>query len=311
MDKHIEVIGIDHGWSNMKTVSKVFTTGIKEITTEPAFYDNVLEWGGSYYKVGGKRLEVRDTKVENDNFYALTLASVAKELDRRGMKKGNILLSVGLPLTRFGAEKQDFIRYLARDREVSFRFEQEKYCIRIARVSVFPQCYAAVADCIRTLPKRAVIVDIGSWTIDIMPVYQCYPDEAECATVPQGLICCMREINEECVRQIGKELDEDMMQEVMAGRKSKLPEQYMGIVEGCLGKFAEKVYNMLKEHGYNLDVTPIVFVGGGATVMKLFGNMSGGNIQYIEDVRANAKGYEYLGKAYLTANRKMLEAEVG
>lgn len=62
MDKHIEVIGIDHGWSNMKTVSKVFTTGVKEITTEPAFYDNVLEWGGSYYKVGGKRLEVRDTK---------------------------------------------------------------------------------------------------------------------------------------------------------------------------------------------------------------------------------------------------------
>ncbi len=39
MDKHIEVIGIDHGWSNMKTVSKVFTTGVKEITTEPAFYD--------------------------------------------------------------------------------------------------------------------------------------------------------------------------------------------------------------------------------------------------------------------------------
>ena len=24
MDKHIEVIGIDHGWSNMKTVSSIF-----------------------------------------------------------------------------------------------------------------------------------------------------------------------------------------------------------------------------------------------------------------------------------------------
>lgn len=38
MDKHIEVIGIDHGWSGMKTVSQVFTTGVKEITTEPAFF---------------------------------------------------------------------------------------------------------------------------------------------------------------------------------------------------------------------------------------------------------------------------------
>ena len=69
MDRHIEVVGVDHGWSRMKTVSQVFTTGVKEITTEPAFYNNVVEFNGSYYKVGGKRLEVRDLKVENDNFY--------------------------------------------------------------------------------------------------------------------------------------------------------------------------------------------------------------------------------------------------
>lgn len=55
MDKHIEVIGIDHGWSNMKTADQIFTTGVKEISTELAFYDNVVEWNGLYYKVGGKR----------------------------------------------------------------------------------------------------------------------------------------------------------------------------------------------------------------------------------------------------------------
>lgn len=242
MDKHIEVIGIDHGWSNMKTVSQIFTTGVKEISTEPAFFDNVVEWNGVYYKVGGKRLEVRDTKVENDNFYLLTLASMAKELNRRGMRKANVLLSVGLPLTRFGAEKQDFIEYLTKEKEVSFRFEKERYHIYLARVSVFPQCYAAVADRIKTLPERAVIIDIGSWTIDIMPVCQSYPDEPECITIPQGLIRCMREINEECVRQIGQELDESVIQDIMAGSKGKLPERYMEIVEGCIRGFVQKVY---------------------------------------------------------------------
>ena len=69
MDKRIEIIGIDHGWSNMKTATQVFTTGVKEITTEPAFFDNVVEFDGVYYKVGGKRLEVRDCKVENNSFY--------------------------------------------------------------------------------------------------------------------------------------------------------------------------------------------------------------------------------------------------
>lgn len=187
MDKHIEVIGIDHGWSGMKTVSQVFTTGVKEITTEPAFFNNVVEYNGSYYKVG-RRLEVRDLKVENDNFYLLTLAAVAKELNRRGMRNANVLLSVGLPLTRFGAEKQDFIDYLSRNKEVTFRFDNEQYRMNIARVSVFPQCYAAVADRMKTLPKRVVVVDIGSWTIDIMPIEDSAPNEAECITIREGLI---------------------------------------------------------------------------------------------------------------------------
>ena len=49
VNKHIEVIGIDHGWSGMKTVSQAFTTGVKEITTEPAFYEDVVEFQGAYY----------------------------------------------------------------------------------------------------------------------------------------------------------------------------------------------------------------------------------------------------------------------
>ena len=304
MNKHIEVIGVDHGWSGMKTVSQVFTTGVKEITTEPAFYDDVVEFEGSYYKVGGKRLEVRDLKVENDNFYILTLAAVAKELQRRGMRNANVLLSVGLPLTRFGAEKQDFINYLSRNKEVTFRFDKEQYRMNLARVSVFPQCYAAVADRMKTLPKRVVVVDIGSWTIDIMPIADSAPNEAECITIKQGLIKCMRNINEQCVRQLGNEIDEGDIQEVMRFGKANLPETYLTIVKECLRDYAEKVYNILIEHGYNLDVAEIVFVGGGATVMKLFGNHNSRNIQYIEDVRANAKGYEYLGKLYLSTHKK-------
>lgn len=51
--------------------------------------------------------------------------------------------------------------------------------------------------------------------------------------------------------------------------------------------------------GYNMDLTPIIFVGGGATVMKRFGQMQQRNVRYIEDIRANAKGFDYLGKIYL------------
>ncbi len=55
-NNNIEVIGIDHGWANMKSSNEIFVSGIKEITTEPALYDNVLEYKEKYYKIGGKRL---------------------------------------------------------------------------------------------------------------------------------------------------------------------------------------------------------------------------------------------------------------
>ena len=38
--------------------------------------------------------------------------------------------------------------------------------------------------------------------------------------------------------------------------------------------------------------------------MKRFGSLEQRNIQYIEDVKANAKGYEMLGNAYLAQAQK-------
>ena len=51
---------------------------------------------------------------------------------------------------------------------------------------------------------------------------------------------------------------------------------------------------------------PIVFVGGGAAVMRLFGSHDSGNIRYIEDIKANAKGYEQLGRVFLAKRRNQI-----
>ena len=95
MNNKLEVIGIDHGWSMMKTVTQVFVTGVKEITTTPALFGDVLEYDGKYYKIGTVRQEVKDTKVEDDSFYLLTLAAVAKEL-----KKKRIVRCKGISCSR-------------------------------------------------------------------------------------------------------------------------------------------------------------------------------------------------------------------
>lgn len=81
---NVKIIGIDHGWPMMKNVSHVFTAGDGEIKTEPVIYENLLEYEGRFFRVGGERLTVKSTKITDENYYILTLAAVAKELERRG-----------------------------------------------------------------------------------------------------------------------------------------------------------------------------------------------------------------------------------
>ncbi len=207
----------------------------KEITTTPALFGDVLEYEGKFYKVGTVRQEVKDTKVEDDSFYLLTLAAVAKELKRRGLAEAKVFLAVGLPLTRFGAEKNDFIKYLTKNKRVSFKYENEPYYIEIDDVAVFPQCYAAVVDKIPTMAKKTLIVDIGSWTIDIMPVINKSPDESKCVTIPKGLITCMRSINEQCVRQLNGEVDESEIQNIMRYGRSDIDDEYFAIIKAEIG----------------------------------------------------------------------------
>ena len=85
----------------------------------------------------------------------------------------------------------------------------------------------------------------------------------------------------------------DIQQMMMTG-KSLLPDSITTVIRDELKVFAENVEAQLKENGYDPELTPTVYVGGGASVMRLFGNIRGVHICYQEDVRANAIGYEYL-----------------
>lgn len=130
MNRNVEIIAIDHGWSHIKTRSTVFVSGVEE-NVSPTFFDNVLEYNGKFYNIGGKRIEVKNTKVDNNDFYLLTLAAIAKELKNRNLTDANVYLAVGLPLTRFGEEKQAFIDYLKKDKEVTFKYAEKEYHITL------------------------------------------------------------------------------------------------------------------------------------------------------------------------------------
>ena len=45
--KNVYVIGIDHGYGNMKTANCCFPTGIMRSDTEPTFISDLLCWNGN------------------------------------------------------------------------------------------------------------------------------------------------------------------------------------------------------------------------------------------------------------------------
>ena len=300
---NLEVIGIDHGWSQIKTSNTCFNTSIKELANDPAFHDNVLEYENRYYAVGEDRLEVLDSKVENENFYLLTLVAIAKELKIRGRTEADVVLAVGLPLTRFSAERKPFIDYLSKNENVVFSFEQKLYKIHIASVSVYPQCYAAVAGMLPTFGKKALVIDVGSWTVDSMLIVNKKPDNSKCDTQNEGLIKCMRAINRISVQLKNRKLDESDIQDYFMTGKTELPSDYKEIMDMQIQEFVDKVCAFQMECGYNFDMLPIYFVGGGAIVMKNFGKYQQSNIHYVLDVKANAKGFETMARIALRSGR--------
>ena len=87
MNNKLEVIGIDHGWSMMKTISQVFVTGVKEITTTPALFGDVLEYEGKFYKVGTVRQEVRIPRSKMTAFIFSLLQQLLRNLKEEVLQR--------------------------------------------------------------------------------------------------------------------------------------------------------------------------------------------------------------------------------
>ena len=74
------IIGVDHGYSAMKTAHICFPSGIVRYEHEPYTNRGVLRIEGKYYVCGTGRQPLLRTKTENEQYYLLTLAAIAQEI---------------------------------------------------------------------------------------------------------------------------------------------------------------------------------------------------------------------------------------
>ena len=107
------IIGIDHGYGNIKTAHCCFKAGVAAYDKEPTFKGNLLVYEGRYYLIGEEHKEFISDKMADSDYYILTLAAVARELNIRKLTSARVHLAAGLPLTWVSEQKHGYCaRYL-------------------------------------------------------------------------------------------------------------------------------------------------------------------------------------------------------
>jgi len=297
------IIGVDHGYGLMKTTHFAFPTGITVYDHEPFSLRNTLKVNDRYYVCGSGRQALLRDKTENDNYYLLTLAALAKEVDlRSAAHEADVVLAAGLPLTSFGLYKQEFLKYLNRfpqDKPQCFEFEGQPYTIRIKDVVLYPQGYAAVMDQIQTLKQEPsiIICDIGSWTIDVMRLDNGFPNAEYTRSLELGMIRCFSEISEQVRRNTGLAVTDAQIESIFYKEHCTLPADVTRIIVEYGKVYAERIINTLLENGFDVKVVPVIFLGGGASfIQKFIPAKTFCSVDYITDIHANAKGFEKIAK---------------
>ena len=128
------VIGIDHGYGNIKTANTCFRAGVTAYDKEPFFIIGSLQYNGKWYGISEEHKEFIPDKMTDQDYYILTLAAIARELELAHLTSADIHLAVGLPLTWVSEQKDRFRKYLIQRKDVKFSFDGTAYSIRIVGV---------------------------------------------------------------------------------------------------------------------------------------------------------------------------------
>ena len=296
------IIGIDHGYGNCKTRNCCFKSGVASYDKEPTFKENMLVYNGKYYLIGEEHKEFASDKDVDMDYYILTLAAIARELNIRHLTSAKIHIAAGLPLSWVREQKDNFKAYLMQNETVDFVFKNTSYHIEITGVDIFPQGFSAVADRLREFKGVNMLADIGNGTMNVMYINECRPNENQCFTTKYGTNQCVLQIRENIMRQFGTKVDDIVIERVIRTGKADISERYANVIRDTATEYVKGIFRILREHEYVPELMRLYVVGGGGCMIRNFGNYDTSRVIINTDICATAKGYEYLAEIKLRRN---------
>ena len=290
------VIGIDHGYGNIKTAYYCFKTGVTSYDREPTFKSNLLVYNGRYYIIGEEHKEFVADKMTDPDYYILTLAAIGYEMKNRGLTSARVHLAAGLPLTWVSEQKDSFRAYLLQNKSVDFNFKGVDYHVDFVGAEIYPQGFAAVADKLREFKGVNMLCDIGNGTMNIMYINNGKPVSNKCFTEKYGTHQCMVIVREKLMRQFGTAVDDTVIEDVLRFGTADIADRYREAIWECAIEYANGIMRRLREHEYNPELMKLYVVGGGSCLLKNFAKLDEKRVTINTDICATAKGYQRLAE---------------
>ena len=288
----IVIIGIDHGYGNIKTVQTVTPTGIIKLDTEPTFTDRILFYEGSYYRIGEGHKEFISDKCQDNDFYLFTLMGIARELKQENLTTAKVHLAVGLPLTWVDRQREDFRRYMLQKEKVDFKFGDKLYSVQIVGCTVYPQGYAAVIYYLHDMTGVNMLADIGNGTVNIMYINNRKPVSAKSYTEKMGVNQCVISSSNAVMDKLGVKIDAAIIQQMIRFGNADIADEYAKVLKTAVTRYADSIFDMLRRYEYNPKLMKLYITGGGGKLIENFGTFEHDRVTIIGDICASAKGYE-------------------
>ena len=302
---NVRIIAVDHGYGNIKTANTITPTCVTAYDTEPVFSGNILEFGGTYYRIGEGHKEFTDNKASDNDYYVLTLMAVARELNVYGIHEANVHLAAGLPLTWVRRQREDFRAYLLQNREVHYRFNSKDYHIHFVGCSLYPQGYPAIVSRIGDFKGTNLLADIGNGTMNILYINNKKPLESRCWTEKQGVNQCVIAAKNAVMNRFGAKIDDATVEQILRFGSTDIGKEYLDCIRAVAERYVSEIFATLCRYEYNPALMRLYIVGGGGCLVRNFGQYEESRVTIIDDLCATAKGYEYL--AYASLRKKVQE----
>lgn len=298
-NKKFAIIGVDHGYGNIKTANTITPTGVIAYDTEPTFSGNILVYNGMYYRIGEGHKEFIPDKAEDEDFYLLTLMAVAREMNLKSMTQADVHLAVGLPVTWVRTQRESFRNYLLKNSSVKFRYNDKDYSVRFVGCTVFPQGYPAIVSRLDDTKGVNMLADIGNGTMNILYVIGKKPVESKIWTEKYGVNQCVIAARNAIMDSFGVTIEETVIEQILRFTTADIGQKYLDAITKVARDYTRGIFEVLRKYEYTPELMKLFVVGGGGCLIRNFGTYDGKRITIINDICATAKGYEYLAAASL------------